>query len=75
MTPYQKKQNIEMDEYVNHILDDTWSFEDKVYIQSMRDYIINYCPTKEEAEAALIRTGILNEDGSRKEHICNILSE
>ena len=63
------------EEYLNCIADDTWSLEDKIYIQSMKEYVANYHPTPEEAKAALIRTGVLNEDGSPKKYICNILSE
>ena len=67
MTQHQKKQELE--------IDDSLSFEDRAYIQDMKDYIADLHPTKEEATAALIRTGVLNEDGSPKEHICNVLSE
>lgn len=39
----------------------------KKYIEYLRGHL-----TPEEAKAALIRTGVLNEDGSKKDDICNL---
>ena len=48
--------------------------EDEQYLDAMKEYI--KCLKEEgdadEARAALIRTGVLNEDGSRKESICTL---
>ena len=64
MTPYQKKQNFEMDEYLNSIADDAWLLQDKIYIQSIKEQMMNMNLTSEEIEAALIKAGILTEDDS-----------
>lgn len=64
MTPYQKKQNLEMEEYLNRIADDAWLLQDKIYIQNMKEQMMNMNLTSEEIEAALIKAGILIKDES-----------
>ena len=64
MTPYQKKQNFEMDEYLSRIADDAWLLQDEIYIQSIKEQMMNMNMTSEEIEAALIKAGILTEDDS-----------
>lgn len=48
--------------------------EDEEYIDAMKEYIelLKEKWDADEARAALIRTGVLNEDGSRKESICTL---
>ncbi len=46
--------------------------EDEQYLDAMKEFIkrLKEEGDADEARAALIRTGVLNEDGSRKESIC-----
>lgn len=42
----------------------------RIFTDEMKEYIAKYHPTEEEATAALIRTGVLNSDGTPKKFIC-----
>ena len=48
--------------------------EDEQYLDAMKKYIehLKEEGDADEARAALIRTGVLNEDGTRKESICTL---
>ena len=54
------------DQFVHGILEE----EEDESVTALKNFVKTFNESKEEATAALIRTGVLNPDGSPKDHIC-----
>ena len=61
MSSKVQKTNKSMIDYLNEIADGAYGFEEKMYAQALREYIANYCKTKESAELLLSQIGIFEK--------------